>query len=239
MRYRTALISIVAFGLFFGVGVEESRAVVQGEQGAYYGEALNTSEKNVAIKIYSKASRGSSVLKSLKDYDTVEILEVVPYGWLKVKLKDGTEGYAESKMIRMEKLPPHAYKIREEGYTIHYSEEKQLLTLYLDGEKVLESKGSSGLEEHFTPKGIFMVDRNHSGEEAYSNEFEQGYRDYISFYEAGYLMHSAPYSKEGYVIPEENRKLGTPASHGCIRLPIPVAKYLYDNVVDGTLVIIE
>lgn len=254
MRYKTALISVLAFGLLFGLGAgnrtdrvevatatENTRANLQQiqEDKKYYGEALNMSEKNGKIPVYSEANRGSATLKVLKDRDRVEVLGVVPYGWLKVKLEDGSEGYAESKMVRMEELPPHKYGVREEGHTIHYSEEEQMLTLYRDGEVVLESKGSAGIGDQFTPKGVFKIDKNHSGEEAYVSDFGQGYRYYISFYEAEYLVHSVPFSKEGYVIPEENRKLGSPASHGCIRLPIPVAKYLYDNVEEGALVIIE
>lgn len=254
MRYKTALISVIVFGLLFGLGAQNKTdkskiaesvkktevSSKQGkEDGRYYGEALNMSEKNGLVHMYSEANRGSSVVEILSDHDSVEVLGVVPYGWLKIKLEDGREAYAESKMVHMEELPPHDYGIREEGYTIHYSEDEQMLTLYRDEEFVLKSKGSSGLGEYFTPKGVFQVDRNHSGEESFSSEFGQGFRYYMSFYEAEYLFHSVPFSEEGYVIPEENRKLGSPASHGCIRLPIPVAKYLYDNVTEGALVIIE
>lgn len=236
MQLKNLLICFVAIITFMGAG---NVTMAEKDKPKYYGEVLDTCEQDGMVEIYREASRGSDVLEKLKDYERVEVLKVVPYGWLKVRLSDGTDGYAESKTVRMEKLPPHNYKVREEGHTIRYSEAEQLLTLYLDGKEVLKSKGSSGVHEYFTPKGIFAIDRDHSGEEAYSSEFGQGYKDYISFYEAGYLFHSVPYSQKGYVIREENRKLGEPASHGCIRLPVPVANYLYKNISDGALVIIE
>ncbi|HAH78565.1 MAG TPA: L,D-transpeptidase, partial [Ruminococcaceae bacterium] len=34
-------------------------------------------------------------------------------------------------------------------------------------------------------------------------------------------------------------KLGEPASHGCIRLPVEDAKWIYDNIPEGTKVVIE
>ena len=35
------------------------------------------------------------------------------------------------------------------------------------------------------------------------------------------------------------RKLGTPASHGCIRLAVKNAKWLWENITDGTTVVIQ
>ena len=54
-----------------------------------------------------------------------------------------------------------------------------------------------------------------------------------------YLFHSVPVDAEGNVIEEEAKKLGCPASHGCVRLSFPDAKWLYDHVPDGAWVVID
>jgi lipoprotein-anchoring transpeptidase ErfK/SrfK len=45
--------------------------------------------------------------------------------------------------------------------------------------------------------------------------------------------------KNGNVIESEAMKLGQKASHGCVRLAIPDAKWIYDNIRYNTKVEIE
>ena len=45
--------------------------------------------------------------------------------------------------------------------------------------------------------------------------------------------------KDGQVIQEEAEKLGQPSSHGCVRLSIEDAKWIYDNVPEKTKVVIR
>jgi lipoprotein-anchoring transpeptidase ErfK/SrfK len=98
--------------------------------------------------------------------------------------------------------------------------------------KTFES--STGLEGKETPKGIFDVtDR---GEWFYAEEFEQGAKYWVQFM-GDYLFHSVPYDKTQSVILDE--KLGEPASHGCVRLRVEDAKWLYDNIEDNTKIIIN
>jgi len=50
-------------------------------------------------------------------------------------------------------------------------------------------------------------------------------------------MHGVPYSKrntKGLVSKTEFNKLGTPASAGCVRMPIKLARYIYNNCPVGT-----
>ena len=54
-----------------------------------------------------------------------------------------------------------------------------------------------------------------------------------------YSFHSVPCTEDGMVIEEEEQKLGKPSSHGCIRLPVDVSKFIFDNIPDGSIVIIE
>jgi lipoprotein-anchoring transpeptidase ErfK/SrfK len=98
--------------------------------------------------------------------------------------------------------------------------------------KTFES--STGLEGKETPKGIFDVtDR---GEWFYSEDFQQGAKYWVQFM-GDYLFHSVPYDKTQSIILDE--ALGKPASHGCVRLRVEDAKWLYDNIEDNTKIIIN
>jgi lipoprotein-anchoring transpeptidase ErfK/SrfK len=60
---------------------------------------------------------------------------------------------------------------------------------------------------------------------------------WIRFYK-DYLFHSVPFDKNNNMIQEEYNKLGTPASHGCIRLEVENARWLYEKLPHGVKVII-
>ena len=54
-----------------------------------------------------------------------------------------------------------------------------------------------------------------------------------------FLFHSVIHNLDGSINEEEYKKLGKKASHGCIRLPDPYAKWIYDNIPRNTLVVIQ
>ena len=54
-----------------------------------------------------------------------------------------------------------------------------------------------------------------------------------------YLIHSVPRGKDNKIIEEEFKKLGIPASHGCVRLKDEYAKWFYETIPSGTLVVIH
>lgn len=93
---------------------------------------------------------------------------------------------------------------------------------------------STGVESAETPKGIYTItDR---GEWFYSNEFDQGGKYWVQFW-GDYLFHSLPFDESQTEILDYT--LGTPASHGCIRLNVEDSKWIYDNLPDDTKVIIN
>lgn len=55
----------------------------------------------------------------------------------------------------------------------------------------------------------------------------------------GILFHSVTYSRGKVLNRTSVSKLGRPASHGCIRLKISNAKWIYDNITPGTTVVIQ
>lgn len=93
---------------------------------------------------------------------------------------------------------------------------------------------STGLEGKETPKGIFAV--TNRGEWFFSPEFNQGGKYWVQFM-GDYLFHSVPFDETQSIIVDNT--LGEPASHGCIRLGVEDAKWLYDNVANGTKIIIN
>ena len=94
------------------------------------------------------------------------------------------------------------------------------------------SSGKTGSE---TPTGTFTV--SDRGKSFYSASLKEGAYYWTRFYGA-YLFHSVPFDKDYRMEPEEAEKLGEPASHGCIRLPVEDAKWIYNNIPKGTKVVI-
>lgn len=89
-----------------------------------------------------------------------------------------------------------------------------------------------------TPLGRFTIQNR--GEWFFSEKYQQGAMWWVSFKDWGvYLFHSLPMDRDRSIITEEAEKLGSPASHGCVRLEIDKAKWIYDNIPQGTDVYIH
>lgn len=95
---------------------------------------------------------------------------------------------------------------------------------------------SGGTEDEPTLFGTFYLQNR--GSEFYSERFKEGALYWVRIKDQ-YLFHSVPRDQEGHIIQEEAELLGGPASHGCIRLEDEDAKWFYDNIPDGTMVIIH
>lgn len=93
---------------------------------------------------------------------------------------------------------------------------------------------STGLPGKETPKGIFSI----SGRDSwfFAQEFQQGGKYWVRFM-GDYLFHSLPFNETQTTILDDT--LGVAASHGCVRLEIEDSKWIYDNIDDGTKVIIN
>lgn len=95
------------------------------------------------------------------------------------------------------------------------------------------STGAKGSE---TPIGTFTV--KNRGKSFFSQSINEG-GYYWTQFDGDYLFHSVPFDKNRRMEPEEAAKLGTPASHGCVRLAIEDAKWIYDNIPRGAVVKIK
>ncbi|KFI47936.1 L,D-transpeptidase family protein [Bifidobacterium biavatii] len=96
---------------------------------------------------------------------------------------------------------------------------------------MLASTGMNGT----TPLGTFQVQNR--GTSFYNASEGMGANYWVSFKDWGtYLFHTVPTDAQGRYIVSEANKLGRPASHGCVRLTVPDAKWLFDQLPQGTTV---
>ncbi|HEX3026442.1 MAG TPA: L,D-transpeptidase family protein [Clostridia bacterium] len=103
------------------------------------------------------------------------------------------------------------------------------------------SKGSWNLSQSYicssgvggddaTPTGTFTI---HSRGTWFFSRSEQMGAEWWTQFSGDYLFHSLPMDQNRNVV---DATLGKPASHGCIRLSIENAKWIYNNVPRGTTV---
>lgn len=201
----------------------------------YFGEVYGNSTNR---RVYEVKDNNSKVIHTAKSEEKIRLLQVIPYGWYKVELKNGEIGYMDARGIRTEEIPPHEYTKNVEGYALIFDHKNQKLRIYKDGELIKECLGSSGTWDTPTPKGIFEIEKGRRGKWSYTERYASGFKYWVGFKHI-YLFHSIIYDKDQNIIEEELAKLGQPASHGCIRLPVEIAKFIYDEVPAGSLVIIE
>lgn len=124
---------------------------------------------------------------------------------------------------------------RYENLSVRVSLKTQRMQI-LSGEKVIfEAVVSTGKdrEANATPVGDFVIEPER--DEFFFNENSgEGAKYAVSFKDHGvYLFHSVATDRDGNIIPEEAALLGTPCSHGCIRMSMGNAKWFYENIPEG------
>ena len=92
---------------------------------------------------------------------------------------------------------------------------------------------STGIEGKETPVGVFTVQNRAPW--FFSPKYGQGGKYYVQFM-GNYLFHSIPFDSDRTTVSDPT--LGVPSSHGCIRLSVEDSKWLYDNVQNGSKIII-
>ncbi len=124
------------------------------------------------------------------------------------------------------------YQIKVNRYTNSLTVyEKQADKTYKPVKAMLCSTGGK-----FTPLGTFRT----SSKYRWRSLFYGVYGQYATRITGPILFHSVPYTKmnPSYMQKGEFEKLGTSASHGCIRLSAEDAKWIFDNCESGTSVTI-
>lgn len=93
---------------------------------------------------------------------------------------------------------------------------------------------STGISGEDTPAGSFSI--KEKGDWFFSDKYEQGGK-YWSQITGDILFHSVPFAKDKTTVLDYT--MNKPSSHGCIRLSIDDAKWLYTNIPKGSKVIIK
>ncbi|MHA8262373.1 L,D-transpeptidase [Lactobacillaceae bacterium Melli_B3] len=117
---------------------------------------------------------------------------------------------------------------------------KQRVFVMSPKDKVLYTMHASTGANNSTPRGTFYV-QPERGKFFYNAASKEGARYWTSWKDHGvYLFHTVPTNAKGQYIKSEANELGKTAnSHGCIRLSIPDAKWINQNVPTGTKVVIK
>nr|WP_154241312.1 L,D-transpeptidase [Lacticaseibacillus rhamnosus] len=177
----------------------------------------------------STASSYASVTKLAKtnhtpSYTAAEITRVTPK---KIDWKAPSESR------------PYPDVSKHPNLSLHVNLKKQRVFIK-DGSKTLYTMYASTGIDDATPHGDFTI-QDERGYEFFNPNEQMGAHYYTSFYLHGtYLFHSVPTDINGNYIQSEAAKLGKkPGSHGCVRLSISDAKWIYEHIPTGTPVSIH
>ena len=144
------------------------------------------------------------------------------------------DGYSDGQEVDMAHDPlSSSTKKLPQKITINLK--KQQLTYFVAGQPWKVFTVSTGKAAMPTPKGDFhVVNKNLK---AWSNTYKLWMPYWLGLDKGEFGIHELPLWPDGYR--EGQDHLGKPVSHGCIRLGIGPAQYLYDRVGTGTEVIIK
>ncbi len=193
------------------------------------------------VYVYSDSSgKGEPVVYLQADTPVVALKEENRFVYCEIN--NGMKGWIrlDKNDIKLVDAAESVLQAKEKGnYFIEVSVYDQNIRIYNKGILVKDIKCSTGIlgdPDTETPLGVFKIqDRNTY---FFNEEYNEGAKYYVQFF-TNYLIHSVPVDKKGNIIEEENSKLGIPASHGCIRVPMEEAKWIYENVPRGTEVYIH
>lgn len=127
-----------------------------------------------------------------------------------------------------------------EDVTLDVNLKKQRVYVKDANKKVLYTMYASSGMKNTTPKGHFEMEEER-GTDFYNPKEKMGANYYSSFHDHGtYLFHTVPTDVNGEYIKKEADLLGKrPSSHGCVRLSIPDAKWIFEKIPRGTKVYVH
>lgn len=184
------------------------------------------------------------------------------YYYHQVKLNQATtlSSRAQSKVSPKKTVMRTPINWRLPSETVAYPNLKQLNDFWIkvvisknrvylmDGKKVVYTMYASageyerqadGKKKSTTPTGTYYIQAER-GDSFYNPTLSEGANYWTSWLNHGeYLFHTVPTDANGNYKVTEAKKLGKkPASHGCIRLSVADAKWINQNVPQGTKVVI-
>jgi glucan-binding YG repeat protein len=124
------------------------------------------------------------------------------------------------------------------SYSVKVNRKKNFVVIYKGDTPVKAFVCSTASDGTSTPTGTFKILDKLRWHELMGPSWGQ----YCSHITSDILFHSVTYSQMGNIhtlSASGHNKLGSPASHGCIRLTVASAKWMYDNLPIGTTVTIS
>ncbi len=183
----------------------------------YIKESPSSSSANVGSTYGSLAE--VKILSSSDSYYYIEVLDYDTLNYIK--------GYVPVSSVKT--ITPSG------PYNVLVDKGTQKVAIFNGETLVKEFVCSTGTDETPTPSGRFLI--GSKGPVFYPSDNSQCF--FWTRLDNNYLFHSAIYDRNGYAVKSEYDKLGSKASHGCIRLPYYDAKWIQDYVPYGTLVTIK
>ncbi len=192
-------------------------------------------------EVQLKEVRGLSGL-AMDDKKFIFLIRSSEIGGNKLDLEDREAIFSQFQLSQNKYIPPQVSTPKvdleiepefKEGKYIDVSIDYQTMTLFEDGAKVNSFLVSSGIPGMSTPLGTYSVKKK-------EDNHWSGYGLWMPYsmnFSGPYYIHELPYWPGGYR--EGENHLGIKASHGCIRLGIGPAKYVYDWAEIGTPVFIH
>lgn len=127
-------------------------------------------------------------------------------------------------------------------YVILVDISDQKVYVYKSGKVIRTIICSTGIpgKDTETPVGNFKINK-YRGTFFYNSDasVKEGAKYWVGFIGANFLFHSVPTDKNGNILQDEAAKLGTPASHGCVRMSMDNAKWFYETIPVGSNVFIQ
>lgn len=120
---------------------------------------------------------------------------------------------------------------------LHVSIEDQTVTVYDADNQVVESwLCSTGSPGYDTPMGTFSV--YYRCKYFWNDTYQEGAEYAVEFVQ-NYYLHSVPLDKNNNIIQSIADDLGKEDSHGCVHLAMENSKWIYNNIPNGTKVVVD
>ncbi|MBE6905531.1 MAG: L,D-transpeptidase catalytic domain protein [Ruminococcaceae bacterium] len=221
----------------------------------YAGDFLYQGESVDDLNIRISAGLDKDVVFVVPKGTLLNIIDYANQDWVRIRALDGRTGWCNKNYLKVRKSSvSEPTNLTEEEvvfsafnqvtfekatipFTIHVFIKEQRVVVADAQDLVVQSfTCSTGKEGYETPTGMYYI--NHRGKSFYNEKLKEGAFYWTQFY-GDYLFHSVPFNEDREIEKTEADKLGEPASHGCIRLSMNDAKWIYDNIKKDTKVIIQ
>lgn len=114
--------------------------------------------------------------------------------------------------------------------------EEHKVIVYKGREVIRTMPCSGGTPEDPTILGTYYLQDR--GTKFFAKKIREGANNWVRIH-GNYLFHGLPRNEDWVISKEAEEKLGSAASHGCIRLTEADAQWFYDNIPQNTMVIIH